>query len=322
MKSIIFHTYGTADELEFKEVPKPTCSSDEVLIKIHAASVNDWDWGLLRGKPFINKLLFGFFKPKVKTLGLDISGVVEMAGSKVSKLKVGDEVLGDISGYKWGGFAEYVCVKESFLELKSPNITFQEAAAMPQAGVLAIQGFKDYMDAAKGQHILINGAGGGCGSFAIQIAKNAGLHVTGVDTSSKFDTMLSLGADEVIDYRTDDFTENEAHYDLILDFAGHHPLFHYKRALKRHGMYLLVGGSSALIIKCILLGPILSLFGTKKMSILAHVPNKYLDELIKLTQEDQLTVVIDRIFELQKVPQALEYFGTGKAKGKIVISTV
>lgn len=322
MKSILFHKYGIADELEFKEVSKPTCGSDEVLIKIHAASVNDWDWGLLRGKPFINKLLFGIFKPKVKTLGLDIAGVVELAGSKVSKFKVGDEVLGDISGYQWGGFAEYVCVKESFLELKSPNITFQEAAAIPQAGVLAIQGFKDYMNVTKGKHILINGAGGGCGTFAIQIAKNLGMQVTGVDTSSKFETMLSLGADEVIDYRKDDFTEKEAHYDIILDFAGHHPLLHYKRALTEDGMYLLVGGSSSLIIKCILLGPILSLFGSQKMTILVHETNKYLDELIKLTQEDQLTVVIDRIFELPKVPQALEYFGTGKAKGKIVISTM
>lgn len=320
MKSLYFHKYGTAEDLEIHDVSKPSCSSNEVLVKIHAASVNDWDWVLLRGKPFVNRLLFGFLKPKVKTLGVDISGVVEFTGSNVSKFKIGDEVLGDISGYNWGGFAEYVCVKETFLELKPSKMTFEEAAAIPQAGVLGIQGFKDKTSLAKKQNILINGAGGGSGTFAIQIAKNLGLHVTGVDKSTKFETMRSLGADHVIDYTKEDFTEKVNHYDIILDFAGHHPFFHYKRALNKNGIYLLVGGSSSLIIKCLLLGPILSLFGTKKLQILPHKPNKYLGELIRLKQEGKLKVVIDRVFELQKAPQALEYFGTGEAIGKIVIS--
>jgi len=322
MKSLIFPKYGTTSDLELNEVVKPTCSSEEVLIKIHSASVNDWDWGLLRGKPFVNRLLFGVFKPKVKTLGIDISGTVEYVGANVSKFKVDDEVFGDISNYKWGGFAEYVCVKENNVELKSPNMTFEEAAAIPQAGVLAIQGFRDKFKVNPGQQILINGAGGGCGTFAIQIAKQFGAIITGVDKGSKFDVMRTLGADNVIDYTKEDFTKNNKTFDFILDFAGHHSLLDYKHSLKENGTYLLVGGSSTLIMKCIFLGPLISLFSKKKLKILPHKPNKYLNELVKLNEEGKLKIVIDSIFTLKQLPDALEYFGSGNANGKIIISII
>lgn len=322
MKSILFAKYGTSKNLRLEDIVKPECRNNEIRIKIHAASVNDWDWGLLRGKPFINRIIFGLFRPKVKTLGLDISGTVDSIGKDVSRFKIGDEVFGDISNYKWGGFAEYVCVKEDILKHKPNNITFEEAAAMPQAGVLAIQGLMDKIKLNQNHHILINGAGGGCGSFAIQIAKNLGAKITAVDKSSKFDTMISLGANQVIDYTKTDFTENTGAYDFILDFAGYHNLKDYKRSLRKNGTYLLVGGSSKLIMECLFLGSILSLFSSKKFKILPHTPNKYLNELIKLKGEGKLTILIDRSFPLEKVPQALEYFGSGEARGKIIISVV
>lgn len=319
MKSILFRKYGTSKNLEIKEVGIPTCNSKEVLVKIHAASVNDWDWCLLRGKPFINRLLFGLFKPKIKTLGIDISGIVEFVGPNTSKFKISDEVFGDLSGANWGGFAEYVCVNEKCLEIKPPKMTFAEAAAIPQAGVLAIQGFIDEWTVEGGQQVLINGAGGGSGTFAIQIAKTYGAVVTGVDKAMKFETMRNVGADIVIDYEKDDFTKNGLKYDYILDFAGYNPLLAYKRSLTVNGKYLLVGGSSSLIIKCILLGPLISLVSKKKMKILAHQPNKYLSKIIELFDEGKLNPILDSTYPLDKVPDALKYFGNGKVKGKIVI---
>jgi NADPH:quinone reductase-like Zn-dependent oxidoreductase len=322
MKSIVFEKYGTIKNLRLEDIAKPICRNNEIRIKIHAASVNDWDWGLLRGKPFINRVIFGLFRPKVKSLGLDISGTVDSIGENVSRFKIGDEVFGDISNYRWGGFAEYVCVKENILKHKPNNLTFEEAAAIPQAGVLAIQSFMDKIKLNQNHHILINGAGGGCGTFAIQIAKHLGAKITAVDISSKFDTMISLGANHVIDYTKTDFTENIETYDFILDFAGYHNLQDYKRSLRKKGTYLMVGGSSKLIMKCLFLGSILSLFGSKKFKMLPHKPNKYLNELVKLNAEGKLNILIDRSFSLDKVPQALEYFGSGEAKGKIIVSVV
>lgn len=321
MKSLIFRKYGTTNDLEVKDVAMPTCTNNEVLIKIHAASVNDWDWGLLRGQPLINKILFGIFRPNVKTLGVDISGTIEFAGTNTSRFKKGDEVLGDISAYKWGGFAEYVCVKEDLVELKPPKMSFEEAAAIPQAGVLAIQSFHDIIKIQPGQHLLINGAGGGCGTIAIQIAKQLGAIVTGVDKSSKLNTIRELGADHVIDYTKEDFTKNIQTYDFILDFSGHHPLLDYRRSLKEKGIYILVGGASNLILKCMFFGPIISSLGSKKFKILQHKPNKYLDKLCSIYEEGNLKIIIDKTFPLDQAPEALDYFGSGMAKGKVIINT-
>jgi len=322
MKSIIFQKYGTVDDLSFGEVDRPSCKKKEVLVKIHASSVNDWDWGLLRGKPFINRLLFGLTKPKVKTLGLDVSGIVEEIGKDVKEFQVGDEVFGDVSGVKWGGFAEFVALPPKVLTIKPKSLTFHHAAAIPQAGVLAIQGILDHLKLNNNKHLLINGAGGGCGTFAIQIAKSLGATVTAVDKESKFELMNSLGADYLIDYTKNDFTENIQSYDYILDFAGHHPLLHYKRSLTSNGKYLLIGGASTLILKCAFLGPLISLFTNKKLMVLPHEPNKHVNKIIELYQQGLLKVSVDSTYALKNVPQALEAFGSGNAQGKIIISIV
>ena len=320
MKAIAFSKYGTTKDLAYKEVQKPTPKEGEVLVRIKAASVNDWDWGLLRGQPFVNRMIFGLLKPKVKTLGLDIAGTVESIGEKVSGFKAGDNVFGDISNKVWGGFAEYVSVSADALVAMPEKMSFKEAAAIPQAGVLALQGFIDKWKVQPGQHVLINGGGGGCGTFAIQIAKNLGAQVTAVDKGSKFDIMQSMGADHLIDYTQEDFTQNENTYDYILDFAGHHPLLDYKKALRKNGQYLLVGGASGLIIKCMLAAPFISMFSGKKLQILPHEPNKHMQKLISLYEEGTLKPVLDKSFSLQDVPKALEYFGQGICKGKIIVS--
>lgn len=320
MKAIAFTKYGTTKDLAYEEVAKPIPTDKEVLIQIKAASVNDWDWGLLRGQPFVNRMIFGLLKPKVKTLGLDIAGTIEAVGEKVTAFKTGDRVFGDISNKGWGGFAEYVSVPESGIVAMPEKMSFEEAAAIPQAGVLALQGFMDKWSVQPGQHVLINGGGGGCGTFAIQIAKNLGAKVTAVDKGSKFEIMQAMGADHLIDYTQDDFTQNENTYDYILDFAGHHPLLDYKKALTKNGQYLLVGGASGLIFKCLVAGPVISMFSGKKLRILPHEPNKHLDKLISLFEEGKLKPVLDKSFSLQEVPEALEYFGQGICKGKIIVA--
>jgi len=320
MKAIVYEKYGPPDVLHLKEVEKPTPKDNEVLIKVHAASVNSWDWGLLRGKPFVNRLMFGLLKPKIKILGVDIAGRVEAVGRNVKQFQPGDEVFGDISGCGWGGFAEYVCARENALALKPASMTFEEAAAVPQAAVLALQGLRDKRQIQPGQKVLINGAGGGAGTFAVQIAKSFGAEVTGVDSTSKLDMMRSIGADQVIDYTQEDFTKSEQRYDFILDFAAHHSIFDYKRALSPKGIYVMVGGSMARIFQAVFLGPLISMTGSKKMGILAHKPNKDLDFMKELFEAGKVVPVIDRRYPLSEVAEALRYFGEGHAKGKVVIT--
>jgi NADPH:quinone reductase-like Zn-dependent oxidoreductase len=319
VKSILFRYYGSTAGLNVGEVAQPLPSDDEVLVRIHASSVNDWDWVLLGGKSPINRLMFGLRRPKIKTLGIDIAGTVAAVGKNVSRFQAGDTVWSDLSDKGWGGFAEYVCVKETGLAPKPACLSFNEAAATPQAGVLAIQSFLEKMDLKPGQHVLINGAGGGTGTFAIQLAKQLGVRVTAVDKTRKFDTMCSLGAYEVIDYTQDDFTENFDCYDVILDLCGNHPLFHYRRALKPNGCYLLVGGSRTLILKMVFVAPFVSLFGSRKLKIMPHEANKYLGELAQWFEQGRLKVVIDSTYPLARAPQALEHFGSGLAEGKIII---
>ena len=320
MKAIVYERYGSPDVLELKEVEKPVPKDNEILIKVYAASVNDWDWGLLRGKPFVNRLLFGLLKPKIKILGVDIAGQVEAVGRNVKKFQLGDEVFGDISGCGWGGFAEYVCALENALSLKPASITFEEAAAIPQAAVLALQGLRDKRQIQPGQKVLINGAGGGAGTFAVQIAKSFGAEVTGVDSTSKLDMMRSIGADQVIDYTREDFTKNGQRYDLILDFAAYHSIFDYKRALSPKGIYVMVGGSSARIFQVMFLGPWISMTGSKKMGILMHKPNKDLAFMKELFEAGKVVPIIDRRYPLNETAEALRYFGEGHARGKVVIT--
>ena len=320
MKTIAFTKYGSPDFLELKEVEKPTPNDDEVLIKIHAASINSWDYELLMGTPFANRLMFGFLKPKIKTLGADIAGRVVAIGNNVKQFSPGDAVLGDLSGYGWGGFAEYVCASENTLALKLKSMTFEEAAAIPQAAVLALQGLRYKKQIQPGQKVLINGAGGGVGTFAVQMAKSFGAVVTGVDSTKKLDIMRSIGADHVIDYTQEDFIKNGQHYDLILDNVASRSIFDIKHALSPKGIYVIIGGSSARIFQVMILGPLISITGTKKMGLLIHKTNKDLAYIKELIEEGKIKSVIDRRYPLSKVPEALRYFGEGHAKGKVVIT--
>jgi len=318
MKAIVYQKYGSPDALELQEVDKPTPRDNEVLVNVYAASINSWDWDLLRGKPYINRM-WGLLKPKYQIPGGDIAGRVEAIGRKVIQFKPDDEVFGDLCHCGWGGFAEYVCVSENALEFKSERMTFEQAAAIPQAAVMALQGIHNYGPVKPGQKVLINGAGGGVGTFGIQIAKSLGAEVTGVDCTSKLEKMRSIGADHVIDYTKEDFTNNEQLYHLILDVVGYHSIFDYKRVLSPGGRYLMIGGPAALILQSMFLGPLISITG-KKMGILAHQPNKDLYILKKLFEAGTVVPVIDRCYTLPEVPDAFRYFGTGQVQGKVVIT--
>lgn len=318
MKAIVYHKYGTPDVLELKEIDKRLPDDNEVLIKIHAASINDWDWGLLHGD-LINRLLNGLRKPKRKILGSDIAGMVEAVGKNVKQFKPGDEVYGDLSG-QWGGFAEYVCTKEKCLALKPASMSFEEAAAIPQAGMLAVQGLIDKGKIKQGQKLLINGAGGGVGTFGIQIAKLYGVEVTGVDSTSKLDLMRSMGFDNVIDYTKEDFTKNGKQYDLILDVKTNRSMFAYARSLCRYGVYVTVGGSIGRLLQALLLAPWIRITRKKHIRIVALKTNKDLAYMNKLFESGKLKVVIDGPYELEQFPEAFRLFGKAAHKGKIVIS--
>jgi len=320
MKAIVYSTYGSPEVLQLKEVEKPAPKDNEVLVEVHAASLNDWDWGLLRGKPFMNRLFFGLLKPKNKILGGDIAGRVEAVGRHTKHFQPGDEVYGDLSGSGFGGFAEYVCAGENALVLKPEGMTFEEVAAVPQAAVLALQALRDKGQIQPGQRVLINGAGGGAGTFAVQIAKSFGAEVTGVDSTRKLDTMRSIGADHVIDYIQEDFTKNGQCYDWIIDFAAHHSIFDYYRSLSPKGIYVMVGGSTARIFQVMILGPLISKATRKRMGILAHKPNKDLDFMHELFKAGKVKPVIDKRYPLNEVLEAFRYFGDGQARGKVVIT--
>lgn len=320
MKAIVYTKYGTPDVLELKEVDKPIPRDDEVLIKVHAASINDWDWMALNGESFVTRLIHGLLKPKIKILGCDIAGRVVAVGKNVKQFQLGDEVFGDLCECDFGGFAEYVCAPENALALKPASMTFEEAAAIPQAGMLAVQGLRDKGQIQSGQKILINGAGGGVGTFGVQIAKLYGVEVTGVDSSGKLDMMRSMGFDHVIDYEKEDFTKNEKHYDLILDNKMNRSIFDYKRALSPNGIYVTAGGSMARLLQAFLLGRFITMFSKKKICIVALKPNKDLAYMNELFEAGKITSVIDGHYKLSEVPEALRYFGEGNHKGKVVIT--
>jgi NADPH:quinone reductase-like Zn-dependent oxidoreductase len=319
MKAVVYTEYGSPDVLQLKEVAKPTPKDDEVLIKVHAASVNRSDWEVLRGQPLYARI-GGLLRPRRQILGSDIAGRVEIAGSNHSQFRPGDEVFGDILGHL-GGFAEYVCVRGTVMALKPAGMTFEAAAAIPQAGVIALQGIRDKGQVQPGQKVLINGAGGGAGMFAVQLAKLHGAEVTGVDNTGKQDFMRSLGADHVIDYTREDFTKNGKQYDLILDVIAHRPVFAYLRALRPNGSCYFVGGSVATLFQILLLGPLIRRITGKSVRLLAVQPNrKDLVFVTELCEAGRVIPIIDRRFPLGDVPEALRYVGEGRAKGKVVIT--
>lgn len=317
MRAIVYHKYGTPDVLKLEEVDKPTPKDDEVLIKVYAVSINDWDLGLLDGD-FINRLLNGLRKPKRKILGSDIAGQVEAVGKNVTLFKPGDEVYGDLSG-RWGGFAEYVCARENALALKPSTMNFAQAAAIPQAAMLAVQGLIDIGKIKEGQKLLINGAGGGVGTFGIQIAKLYGVEATGVDHTGKLDMLRSMGFDHVIDYTKEDFTTNGKYYDLILDVKTNRSMFSYARALSPNGVYVTVGGSMARLLQALLLAPLIRMIYKKHIRIVALKTNKDLAYMNKLFESGKVKPVIDGPYKLDEVPEAFRLFGKGEHKGKVVI---
>jgi len=319
MKAIVYHRYGSPDVLKLEEVDMPTPKDNEVLIKVHAVSVNRSDWEGLRGKPLYARI-GGLLKPRHQILGSDIAGRVEMAGRNNRQFQPGDEVFGDILG-RMGGFAEYVCARGRALALKPASMTFEEAAAIPQAAVIALQGIRDKGQVQPGQKVLINGAGGGAGSFAVQLGKLYGAEVTGVDNTGKLDFMRSLGADHVVDYTREDFTKNGKQYDLILDVVAHRSIFACARALRPNGSYFAVGGSVATMFQILLLGPWIRRTAGKNIRLLVVQPNrKDLVFITELCEAGKVVPVIDRRYPLSEVPEALRYLGEGLAKGKVVIT--
>jgi len=320
MKAIVFTEYGSPDVLQVKEAAKPTPKEDEVLVKVHASSINSWDWEFQSGTSLINRLLFGLFKPKPEKqiLGADIAGTVEGVGKNVTRFRPGDDVFGDLWD-RCGSFVEYACAPERSLELKPVNSSFVEAAAVPQAGVLALQGLCKTGQIQPGQKVLINGAGGGVGTFAVQIAKLNGTEVTGVDKAHKLEVVRSVGADHVIDYSKEDFTRNGQRYDLILDTQGKRSMFHYKRALSPHGTYAMVGGSVPRMLQALCFGLWGSITGGRKFRFVAEGPNKGLSDLKELIETGKVVPVVDKQYKLSGVPEAFRYFVEGRHKGKVVI---
>ncbi|MBA3531502.1 MAG: NAD(P)-dependent alcohol dehydrogenase [Ardenticatenales bacterium] len=319
MKAIVYRDYGPPESMTLEEVETPTPTDDEILIKIHAASVNRSDWEGLIGKPLYARI-GGLRRPRRPILGSDIAGRVERVGRNNQRFQPGDEVFGDILG-RMGGFAEYVCVRGKTLAPKPASMTFEAAAAIPQAGVIALKGIRDKGQVQPGHKVLINGAGGGAGIFALQLAKLYGAEVTGVDNTGKLDFMRSLGADHVMDYTREDFTRNGKQYDLILDLVAHRSAFDYPRALKPTGSYFCVGGSVATLLQVLLVGPWIKRSTGKTIRVLSVQPNR--EDLLSITEfceAGKVVPVIDSRYPLSEVPEALRRVGEGRARGKVVIS--
>jgi NADPH:quinone reductase-like Zn-dependent oxidoreductase len=318
VKAVVYTRYGPPDVLRITDVQTPTPKANEVLVKVRAVSLNASDWEVLRGKPLYSRIN-GPFRPRHHVLGSDIAGRVEAVGRDATRFQPGDDVFADILSYM-GGFAEYVCVPENTLARIPAGMSYEEAAALPQAGAIALQGIRDKGRVTPGEQVLINGAGGGSGMYAVQLAKLHGAEVTGVDHAEKLEFMHSLGADHVIDYAREDFTRAGRTYDVILDLAAHRSAFAYRRALKPGGRYLYVGGSVATLLQVLLIGPLIGRSEGKKVRLLAvRLGAQHLGPIVELCQAGKIATVIDRRYRLGDVPEALRYLGEGHAKGKVVI---
>lgn len=322
MKAIVYEKYGTPSVLELQDVRKPTPNDDEVLIQVRAVALNYADTALLTGTPFLIRLEAGLTKPKHTILGADVAGRVEAVGKNVTRFQPGDEVFGDLSGCGWGGLAEYVTAPEQVLALKPGNATFAQAAAVPMAAVTAVQGLRDTGQIQAGQKVLINGASGGVGSFAVQIAKAYETEVTAVCSTGKMEMVRSIGADHAIDYTQEDFAQNGKRYDLILGVNGYRPLADYKRALADEGTYVCAGGTLTQIFQAMLLGPIISMRGPKKLKGMGPAkPNaKDLEFMKALVEAGKVTPVIDKCYPLDEAAEAIRYLAEGHAQGKVVIT--
>ena len=321
MKAIVYHNYGSPDVLKCEEIEKPALADDEVLIKVHAASVNPID-RFFRGRPYLTRIMTGLRKPKYTRLGVDVAGQVEAVGRNVTEFKPGDEVFGACRG----AFAEYACAPKSKLALKPDNVTFEQAAAVPVAGLTALQGLRDKGKIQPGQKVLINGAAGGVGTFAVQVAKSFGADVTGVCSTRNVDMVRSIGADHVIDYSRADFTKSTQRYDLIFDLVANHSLLACRRVMNPDGIYVAAGiiglGESMIrilahMIKTIVLPRFVS---QKFVTLIAKINTADLTVLRELMATGKITPVIDRRYSLSEVPEAVRYLESKRARGKIVIT--
>lgn len=314
MKAIVCNKYGSPDVLELKEIEKPLPLENQVLVKVHTASLNFGNLVLLKGKPFLARFAFGLRRPKYAIPGGDIAGIVEAVGKNVKQFQPGDEVFGDLSGCGWGGFAEYVSVPEFALALKPTNISFEEAAATPMASVTALQGLRDKGKIKSGQKVLIYGASGGVGTFAVQIAKSFGAEVTGVCSTRNLEILHSIGADQIIDYTKEDFTQKKERYDLILGVNGSNSISAYKRVLKPNGNFVHVGGAESQLFKTLVLGPFISMTGSKKISnFLQRANQKDLIFVKELLETGKVKPVIDKRYKLSEVSEAFTYFHGSKS---------
>jgi NADPH:quinone reductase-like Zn-dependent oxidoreductase len=321
MKAIVCEEYGPPDLLQLRNVAKPIPTDDEVLVKVHATSLNAADFENMRG--MWSARFGGPFKPLHKILGTDLAGRVEAVGGNVTRFQPGDDVWGDLSfPYGFGTFAEYVAVSEEALSPKPESMTFEEAATYPQAAIIALQTLRDKAKIQPGQRVLINGAGGGMGTFAVQIAKLYGAEVTGVDSSSKLDLLRSIGADYVIDYTQEDYTKSGQRYDVILDVVAHRSVFDYRRALSPEGHFIIVGGSLGTFLQVVFVGAFISSTGSQTLGINAYDPNNREDLAVleELFEAGKVVPVIDRRYPLSEVPEALRYLEEGRALGKVVIT--
>lgn len=322
MKGVVVTKYGPVTGVQIKEFENPLPKENEVRVKILYASLNASDVEIIKGYMFV-RLGGGLRRPKIKILGCDFSGIVDTIGSNVTQFRIGDEVFADLMYHKpaYGALAEYACIKEASLRKKPANMSFEDACTIAQAGVLAVQGIRGKKLPEAGQKLLINGAGGSVGTFAIQLAKLYGAEVTAVDSDSKFDMLLSLGADHVIDYKKEDFTKNGLKYDHILDVIAKKSVFSFRKALQKNGSYRAVGGSTGRIFQILIIGGIISKFSHKKIGLVFGEPNKQedIDYLLELYSSGKIRPIIDKIYPLDEVKEALQYLGEGNAKGKVII---
>ena len=319
MKAVVLTKYGSPKDLTLEERPVPTPQRGEVLVKVHASAVNDWDWSIVRGRPYLYRLMFGLTKPRTRVLGMEVAGTVEALGDGATRFTSGQRVYGDLSDGTFGAFAEYVCVPEGSLRVMPAGMTFVQAAALPHAGLLAWQGLVEVGGIRQGERVLLNGAGGGVGALALQIAKGYGCEVTGVDKASKLGALSAMGFDHVVDYQRTDFTAAGERYDLILDARTTRSPVRHLRALAPGGRYVSVGGDVSRLLQAAVLGPVLARATGKRLAILALKPNEELERIGELFAAGSLRPVIDGPYDLADAPRAVARFGAADHVGKIVL---
>ncbi len=318
MKAVLFTKSGSTSFLQYDDIPDPVPTDDEILVQVKAASVNSWDWDRVHGKSFFIRML-KIFGQQHPVLGADIAGVVASVGKNVTKFSVGDMVFGDLSAGKWGGFAEYALASEKELAIMDPTLSFEEAAAIPQAGLLALQGL-DMAPTLKDKEVLINGGGGGAGTFAIQLAKMYGATVTAGDKKEKFDVMRECGADHVIDVNKEDFSASDRKYDFVLDVMATRSPRQSKRALAKAGKYVILGGASSVVLQFMIMGHMISSLSDQSLGLLMHRPRvEDLNRMTDLVKSGKIKPVIDEVFPLRETAAAIQKLGDGRSKGKVIV---